>query len=261
MLPEPPRTRPRASRDRKPGILAAAILIVPALAIVGLVWYPSTLQPAVSLTDVRFVQTASCVPVNGWYGNRYDWSFTLVNAGSADGYASAEFFVDGNGMGFLPFLVGQHAQVTETGSTVGNLYPTLGACGAPESLTVSLASVARSPAIDQPAYVQATVGSLSALILVGVMLGLLNHLAHRRGFSIFTDVGVAGWRPSILTVFAAMLFSGVVTQVFITPYSYPLDWTPAIVYGVVAGTIGVAIFLVACRAILRGGARGRSAGS
>jgi hypothetical protein len=257
MQRDPPQTDRRSRLDGMLGIVAAAILVTAALAIGALVWYPTTLQPAITLTDARFVQTASCVGVNGWYGNEYDWSFTLVNAGSADGYASAQFFVDGNPMGYAPFLVRQHAQVTVTGVTVGNLYPTSAACGGPEVLTVSLASVARSPAIDERVYVQATVSPLSTLILTGGMLGILNHLAHRRGFSIFTNLGSSGWRPAFLTVFAAFLLAGVVTAIFTTPYNYPLDWTPAIVYGTVAGTIGVALFIVACRAILESGRRGR----
>ena len=242
--------------------MAVAVILVTAMvALIAYVWYPTTQQPAITLTGARFVPTASCVPINGWYGNQYAWSFTLVNSGSADGYASAEFFLDGNPMGYLPFLVGQHSQAAETGNTVGNLYRTTAECGAPETLTVSLASVERSPAIDERTLIEATVSPLSTLLLVGLMLGILNLLAHRRGLSIFESLGASGWRPAFLTVFAGLLLSGVITQIFVTPYNYPLDWTPAIVYGVVVGSIGVAIFIAACREVLRGGSRGPIVGS
>lgn len=261
MQPDLSWTEPPASFDRRLGILVVAILVASALAVVGLVWYPSTLQPAVALTGAKFVQTASCVFSDGWYSNRYAWSFTLINAGNADGYASAEFFINGAPNGYLPFLVGQHSQVTETGVTGGYNYPTLAACGAPETLTVSLASVTRSPVIDERGYIQATVGPLSTLGFVGAMLGILNSLAHRRGFSIFVDAGKAGWVSALLMIFAATLFSGVVTLILVTPYNYPPDWTPAIGYGAVAGTMGVAAFLTACRVILRGRPYRRGVGS
>lgn len=260
MQSQQPRVEPRIRSDRVPAMVVAAILVTAMVALVALVWYPTTQQPAITLTDAKFVPTASCVLINGWYGNQYDWSFTLVNSGTADGYASAEFFLDGNPMGYVPFLIGQHTQATETGSTIGNLYRTTAECGVPETLTVSLASVTRSPAIDERTLIQVTVSPLSTLILVGLMLGILNLLAHRRGLSIFKDLGAAGWRPAFLTVFAALLLSGVVTFIFTTPYNYPLDWTPAIVYGAVVGSIGVAIFIVACRAVLAGGGRDRILG-
>lgn len=239
------------------GIVAVVVAAIAVVAALVLVWYPTTMQPKILLTDASYV-TGTCVPVSGGFGNRYNWTFTLANTGNADGHASVGFELDGNSVGYREYFVPQHSQVTENATEYGAIYPTSADCGAPETPGISLSSVTGGSVIDPRMVLQFAVGPFATIVFTGVMLGLLQYLAHRRGFSILSDLGSSGWVVAIVTVFSAGLFSSVVTLVLMTPYNYPLDWTPAILYGVAYTAVGLLLFGIACRVALREGRRSRS---
>lgn len=238
-------------RQRNRLVVAVVALTVLVLAAEAVVWYPTTLQPNVVMKDISVVRTASCVPIEGSWGNEYAYSFTLANAGSADGYASVQFILDGVGLGFQSFKVPMGSQRVEAGTTTGNLHQSVEGCGASESLVVSLATVMRSPEIDMHDLIYGSVSPVAALGFAGVMLGTLGVAARRRGIHLLQDAGTAGWHVAWLTLIDASLFSWVVTMALITPYNYPVDWTPVLAFGAVYTVIGVAVFVVAWVLVMR----------
>lgn len=155
----------------------------------------------------------------------------------------------------------QGSQVVEKAVVVGEVYPSSTACGAFGTPSLSLASVARSPPIDERTVIQDTVGPAAALGFDGVMLGALSLVACRRGVSLFQDLGSSGWGIALLTIVAASLFSSLVTTILITPHNYPVDWTPVVVHGTVFAAVGIVIFIVARREIIREGVRRRPPGA
>lgn len=83
----------------KLGIVAAAAVAI--VAIMMVVALPLTLQattpptqPRISLTEVSFFTPGLCITSVCGYDDPYEVSFTLVNAGDADGFARVEFLID-----------------------------------------------------------------------------------------------------------------------------------------------------------------------
>lgn len=255
MVPGTRRTAPDSGRARLAALLAVLILAAAAVSIALVAWYPTTQQPEVSLADVSVV-TTQCAPIlTGGYGNTYAWTFTLVNTGSAAGDVWVGFTLDGLGEGYLPFLVGAGSTIPGEGMSVGPISSSPGGCGALQVPGIAIASVTRSPPLDVRDTIVATVGPLATLGFVGGMWLAIALLARRRGFSIFRDLGDEGWPAAFLTFFAASMLSAVVTGILITPYNYPPDWTLVLVEGGIYGVVGLALFVLACRAILRIGRR------
>ena len=90
---------------------------------------------------------------------------------------------------------------------------------------------------------------------LGVVLAASGVGLHLRKFSIFEDLGASGWGVAVSTVFAAGFFANVLTLFLVTPYNVPIDWTVAILYGVVFSVLGVLFFAVGYREMLRVGRR------
>src|SRR5207249_2856225 len=81
-------------------VLAIVLAAVVMSAVLLWLWHQTTLQPRVTLTAANYVSEA-CVPMgNGYFANRFRWTFTLVNTGTADGDASIGFLLDGNSLGY-----------------------------------------------------------------------------------------------------------------------------------------------------------------
>lgn len=245
----PPQGPGGAVRRHRAAILAAVALAGVMIAGETVVWYPTTQQPSIVLSDVSLVKTASCVPFNGYYGNTYDYSFLLVNAGTADGDAAVQQFLGGLSMGFLPFLVPQRSSVPAIGHTVGEFHPTPAGCTADDAIAFSLASVRRHPEIDVRAL---TYGSITPAATVGfaaLVLGVIGVAARRRGIHILQGKGFLGWGFAFLVVWGASCFAAVVTMVLVAPYNYPVDWTPVWVFGSFYLGAGVALSLAAWRLV------------
>ncbi len=252
MLPGATPVHPSGRRGRLFLLVAVAILVGAVLVLVAYVWYPTTLQPSVALTDPQFVGT-SCAPVLGGYANRFNATFTLVNTGRADADVWVQFLYNGNPLGFRGYLVPQGSQVMGNGDIIWEVHPSATDCGPLGTPGVALGSVARSPAIDQSLLIQTTVGPVSALGFMGLLFGVLFILGRRHGISLLGDLGSSGWRIGILTAFAAILFSNVATSTATMSYNYPPLWTPVLVTGAIWGAIGVVLFATACREMLREG--------
>jgi len=253
----PGRLSPLKDRSRAEFLLevtVSVIIVVAAVTLFGLVWYPTTQQPDIALTDASYV-TEPCVPVETGFGNRYAWTFTLINTGPADGSAAIRFDLDGNPIGYNHYAVPQRSEITTTGAIYGSIHESPADCGTSETPGISLASVRRVPAIDDRMVLQSLVGPLSTLAFAGVILGVLNTLAHRHGFSLFMDLGALGWAVSLLVVFAAGLFSGVLTAAVLTPYNYPVDWTPVLMSGIGYGAVGIVLLAVGYRVMVGEGLR------
>ena len=257
MVEMQPSAPPRPLLKSRPMFIVAIVaVVIAAIAIIAVlvqIWYGTTLQPRITLTAANYV-TGACVPMgNGYYANRFNWTFTLVNTGTADGDASVGFLLDGNSVGYTHYLVPQHSQVTENATVYGSGYPSPAQCGGPETPGISLASVAGGYVIDIRTVIQTLVQPVATMAFTGALLGFLQYQAHRRGFSIFADLGASGWGIALLTVFAAGFFAGVLAQFLVTPYNIPLDWTPAILSGIALSALGVAVFAVGYREMLRAG--------
>ena len=257
MVEMQPSAPPRPSLKSRPMFIVAIVAVVIAAiamaAVLVQIWYGTTLQPRITLTAANYV-TGTCVPMgNGYYANRFNWTFTLVNTGTADGDASVGFLLDGNSAGYAHYLVPQHSQVTENATVYGSGYPSPAQCGGPETPGISLASVAGGHIIDIRTVIQTLAQPVATIAFTGALLGFLQYQAHRRRFSIFADLGVSGWGVALLTVFAAGFFSSVLTLFLVTPYNIPLDWTPAILYGIAFSTFGIIVFAVGYREMLRVG--------
>src|SRR2546425_10248483 len=83
--------------------------------------------------------------------------------------------------------------------------------------------------------------------IVGVLFGILQFLAARRGGSLLENFGAGGWVIAFEVLFAAGVFSGVIVIVLMTPYNFPVDWTQLFICGPLIGALGLAAFLLACR--------------
>lgn len=246
---------PRASRSEHVLLVVTVVAVVAALgALTAWVWYPTTLQPNLVLTNTPFVATR-CAPVSsGGYANTFNTTLTLVNGGRADGDASVQFLIGNFSLGYKFYTVRVGAPVTDRVSILWEVYATPTECGpldVPGPPAVSLASVARSPPIDSRALVYATVQPAATLGFAGGMLGALGLLARRRGISLLRDVRGEGWGIAFLMTFAASWFASLLTQALMVQYNTPADWTPLLVYVavVVVGVTGATV--VSWRAILR----------
>lgn len=241
--------------------LAAVLAIIVALtALLGWVWYPTTLQPAVTLSRTPFVATR-CAPVLGGYANEYNTTFTLLNQGRADGDASVQFLLGNYSMGYQQYTVRQGSQVTENASIIWEVHPSPSQCGpldSPGAPEVALASVTRSPPIDQRALIYATVNPLATIGGTGAILGYLGLVARRHGISLLRDTYGYGWALAMLVLFAAYSFSGAVILALTIPYNYPVDWSPALVYGPVDGAIILTTTWLARRLVLKAASRNQS---
>jgi len=95
------------------------------------------------------------------------------------------------------------------------------------------------------------VGPVITIGIVGVLFGILQFLAPRRGRSLRENLAAGGWVIALEVVFAASMFSGILVNVLMTPYNVPVDWTPILLEGPLLGALGVAAFLMACRGVGR----------
>lgn len=247
---DPSQSPARASRARLLVFLAALVVVGSTLGLVAFVWYPTTHQPAIALTDAGYT-VVPCAPVPGGYANRYDVTFTLTNSGQADGRAAVQFLLDGNSMGYQDFFVGRESQVEETGRLFGEVRPSAANCGDLGTPAVSLASVARVPPIDDVSIVRTTVSLLSFLGFLGLLGGVLYLEARRRGVALLEDLGSEGWFVGLGVASAAYFFSNVVAILALTPYNVPPDWTLGVVFGLLYGAVGIAAFLYAWRCVAR----------
>src|SRR5437588_9826632 len=191
---------------------------------------------------------------NGYYANRFRWTFTLVNMGTADGDASIGFLLDGNSLGYSHFFVPQHSQVTENANLFGSGSLSPGQCPS-ETPGISLASVAGGFVLDVPMVIESFVRPVATIGFTGAWLGFLQYQAQRRKFSIFEDLGASGWGVAVSTVFAAGFFANVLTLFLVTPYNVPVDWTDAIPHRVAFAVPGALSFAVGYREMLRVGRR------
>jgi len=231
-------------------VLAVVFVVLSIAAILGLVWYPTTLRPNIALRDATYT-TQTCVPIGGGYANRYDWTFTLANSGPANGVASIALESNGNPIGYDRFSVARNSEVVATRAIYGEVFSSPAGCGPPETTGVRLASVTRDPEIDPRTVVVSVVSPIATIAFSVAIFGGLHLSLRRRGTSIFGDFGLSGWAVGFLILTAAGLFSGVVTQVLVTPYNVPLDWTPTFVYGALAAVAGLLIVRAAYRMALR----------
>ena len=250
------------SRRQRVLVIALAIAIVGALAaLVAWVWYPTTLQPAITLTNTPFVGTR-CAPVlGGGYANRFNTTFTLVNTGRADADAGVQFLLGNFSLGFLHYQVPQGSRVTDNASVIWEVHASPDGCGpldSPGPPAVSLASVTRLPVIDVRQLTYATVNPVATAGFAGGILGGLTLLARRRGISLLRDLHQQAWVVAILVMFAASLFNSVVVSALTIPYNYPPDWTPLFIYGPIYGAIGVGTMIATWRVVLRAAPRSSS---
>lgn len=103
-FPQPgyaPPPRPAGRRLRN----VVVVLVVVILALVGIGYYALIIypQPNITLTDVLY-NSSGC----GFFGNlyyTYSMTFTLVNTGSADGFATVVGYIDGSGVGQVQYFV------------------------------------------------------------------------------------------------------------------------------------------------------------
>ena len=95
------------------------------------------------------------------------------------------------------------------------------------------------------------VAPIATIAFVAVLLGILHERARRRGGSLLKNLGSRGWVVAIQVVFAAGLFSGILTNALITPYNFPVDWTPVLLEGPILGALGLAVFFMAWREVAR----------
>jgi hypothetical protein len=231
-------------------VLAVVFVVLSIGAILGLVWYPTTLQPNIVLRDATYT-THACVPVSGGYATRYDWTFTVANSGPANGVASIALEWNGYTVGYDRILVPRNSEIAGSRAMYGEVFASPAGCGPPETTGIRLASVTRDPEIDPRTVVVSVVSPIVTIAFSGALFGALHLSLRRRGRSMFGDFGLAGWAIAFLILTAASLFSGVVTQVVVTPYNVPLDWTPALVYGAIATAAGGFLVRAAYRMALR----------
>src|SRR5438093_13537752 len=86
--------------------------------------------------------------------------------------------------------------------------------------------------------------------IVGVLFGILQFLAARRGGSLLENFGAGGWVIAFEVLFAAGVFSGVIVHVLMTPYNVPVDWIPFRTWGPRHGALMFASILTACGRVL-----------
>ncbi len=249
-----------ASRREELFTLAAALAVVSLVAgMLVWIWYPTTLQPAVTLTSTPFVAT-SCAPVLGGYANEYNTTITLVNSGRADGDTWVQFLLGNVSLGYRDYTVRLGSQVTDNASITWEVHASPTQCGPldiPGAPAVALASVTRLPPIDERALLYATANPIATLGGMAALLGYLSLLARRHGISLLRDMYGYGWALALLVLFAAYAFDGVVVAVLTIPYNYPVDWTLLLVYGPLYATIIIATTLGARRLVLKAASRDR----
>jgi hypothetical protein len=253
-----PSGRPQESTRSRGWFVVAIVAIVISAVVMSAaliwIWYQTTLQPRVTLTAANYV-TQRCVPIgNGYYANRFNWTFTLVNTGTADGDASIGFLLDGNSLGYDHFLVPQHSQVIEHPTLHGSGSLSPSQCPS-ETPGLALASVAGGYVLDIRLLIESFVRPAATVGFTGAWLGFLQYQARRRKFSIFEDLGVSGWGVAVSSVFAAGFFANVLTLLLVTPYNVPVDWRLAILYGVVFSTLGIVFLVLGYQQMLLAGRR------
>jgi len=245
---------PQPSPKSRGWFLAAVVAIVLAAIVMSAsllwLWHQTTLQPRITLTAANYVAEACVRMGNGYYANRFNWTFTLVNEGTADGDASVGFLLDENSLGYTHFLVPQHSQVTRNASLFGSGSLSPGQCPA-ETPGISLASVAGGFVLDVRMVIESFVRPVATIGFTGAGLGFLQFQARRRRFSLFEDLGTSGWGVALSTVFAAGFFANVLTVFLVTSYNVPVDWTVAILYGVVFSALGIVFLGLGYREMLR----------
>jgi hypothetical protein len=239
-------------------IIAAVVIVGAVLALVAFAWYPTTLEPAVTLTHTPFVATR-CAPILlGGYANEFNTTLTLVNSGRADADTSVQFLLGNFSLGYRYYTVPQGSRVTDNASIIWEVHTSPTDCGplsTPGPPAVALASVSRSPPLNGAAMVQGLDYPLAVLAFAAIMLGVLSLIARRRGFSMAHDLGSTGWVVGFLTAIAAIVFGYAVQAVLLSTYNYPPDWIPALIGGMLYGAVGVVIFVLACREMIRVGTR------
>lgn len=255
MQPTSPRSpRPKA---RSSGIVLLVIILIAvgaAIAVTVAAWYPTTLEPQVSLTKVSVVPSG-CVPFANGYAATYDWTFTLVNAGPVAAQAWVGLVLNGDTLGYQYYDVPAHSETDANAREFGSVHATAADCGLGDTPGLSLASVQRTSPIDQKGLLQATVFPIATLGFAGVLLGVLEILSRRRGRSLFRDMGTDAWAIGIFLMFAAGGFAGVVAQILMAPYNVPPSWAPAVIGATASALLGGAFFWMAARIVKRAGGR------
>jgi len=119
----PPPDVPRA--PLRPSHIARYVVIaIVAVVIVGLAWgfgiplaQQSAATPKITLTDAAYTQSGC--GLFGPYYYTFRWTFTLVNTGNANGFASVMFYVNGDSAGKNQYFVPLGSQITRSSSVNG----------------------------------------------------------------------------------------------------------------------------------------------
>lgn len=243
------------SRRERVFILAAVVAIAVALAaLVAGMWYPTTLQPVVTLTNTPFVATHCAPLLLGGYADEYNTTLVLVNTGRADADASVQFLFGNLSLGYRHYTVPQGGQVTDNASLI------LGVSSSPTNCTspmirgapaLALASVDRLPPIDQRALVYATIDPVATAGFAGVLLAVISVQARRRGLSLLRDFRGESWGLALLVTFAAVWFGATVSSAATLPYDQPMNWTLLAFYGAAGAAICILPLWGTWRFVLR----------
>jgi len=93
--PLPPQPIP-PPRSRRRLILSIVTLVVVVVieAVATLVWYPTTLQPKITMVDQQYSKSGCNDSTVGPYHWTYTWTFNLTNTGNANGFATVTYYED-----------------------------------------------------------------------------------------------------------------------------------------------------------------------
>ncbi len=130
----------QARKGRKGLIIGVAIILVLAVFVVGGVYRKPILEAVSPQASISLVNATYLEEHCGFLGpdyNTFDWTFTLVNTGGADGYASVSFFVNSQHIVDNKYFVKAHSQAVEHMAVQGPEHPS--GCP-PEVSTISLTS-------------------------------------------------------------------------------------------------------------------------
>jgi hypothetical protein len=94
-------------------------------------------------------------------------------------------------------------------------------------------------------------GGVVTLGFTAILLVILHSYAVRHGGSLLNNLGARGFVIAFEVVFAAGLFSAVIMAVLVTPYNVPVDWTLAFTEGPALGILGIGVFFLAWRTLVR----------
>jgi len=127
------------------GLIVVIVIAVVAIAFFLAVGLPliqqSVAAPKITLTDATYT-TFGC-GLFGPYYYTFTWTFTLVNTGNADGFATVTFYVNGEAVAYNLYFVPAGAQITRIASVRG---PDHGGWPCPDTDSPSLAITSVSKA-------------------------------------------------------------------------------------------------------------------